>query len=135
MEDSKKKMIMVVVVVACLGVAGAITFMGGSKETGIETIKAGEMLLLKCSNPDCSAVYDMEKKLFFETIQARRGEAGMTAGMPPLVCKECSKESVYEAIKCEKCGVTFFVGSVRGDFSDRCTECGYSKKEERRKTR
>lgn len=135
MEASKKKTIMITIVVACLALAGAVTFsMRGTQKAGLEGVKAGEeMWLVKCSNPDCEVDYQIDKREYLETLAKRREELSMGMGSPPLICQECGKDSVYKALKCEKCNVTFFTGSVRRDFKDRCPECGYSKIEEVRK--
>ena len=127
MEESKKKPIMVGIVVACLILAGVITFMSRSESSGIEAFE-GRLVWVKCSNSDCETEYQMDMKDYFKQIEER------TTGTatPPLPCKECAKESIYRAIKCanEKCGIIFFYGSVPNDFADRCPECGRSKIEE-----
>ena len=123
MEDSKKKPIMIGVVVACLVLAGLITYTSRSGKTGLEAMKSGEMIWVKCSNPDCGAEYQVDKKDYLEHLQKRQ----------PLTCKECGQDSLSRAVKCEKCGLVFFMGaSGFDDFQDRCPECGYSKIEEDR---
>jgi len=131
MGDSKKKPIMIAVIVACLGVAAAITYITSSGGGGgIETIDSSEMMWVKCSNPDCGGEYQIDEKGYLEYI--REHQEGMST--PPLVCKECGEESVYNAVKCPKCGVIFFHGSIReAKFKDTCPECGYSEIEDLRK--
>jgi uncharacterized OB-fold protein len=73
----------------------------------------------------------MEKKDYFKYIQEHINPMSMT--MPPLVCEKCGEESIYKAIKCEKCGAIFFDNVTPDDFRDRCPKCGYSKTEEIRK--
>jgi predicted RNA-binding Zn-ribbon protein involved in translation (DUF1610 family) len=132
MEDSKKKPIMIGVVVACLVLAGIITYATRSKEAGgIASIKRGKMTWLKCRNPDCEHEYQMDLKDYF--IYMKEHQDPMSLAVPAIVCPECGEESVYRAEKCEKCGLTFEMGTVPNDFADKCPECKYSKIEESRK--
>ena len=133
MEDSKKKPIMIGVIVACLVLAGIITYATRSKEEGgIASLKRGqEMFLIKCRNPDCEHEWQMDMKDYFVYMKEHQDPMSMTA--PAIVCPECGEESGYRAVKCEKCGLVFERGTVPNDFVDRCPECKYSKTEESRK--
>ncbi|MHC4571934.1 MAG: hypothetical protein ACYS0C_07660 [Planctomycetota bacterium] len=143
MEDSKKKLIMAWIIVLCLVLAGVITFATFPRRTGgIESIKRGEMIWVKCMNPECEAEYQMGLRDYFEYLKAhpptpeqfraRMADPNMKF-LIPLVCKDCEEESVNPAVKCEKCGIVFLRGSVPSDFADRCPECSYSKTESLRK--
>lgn len=131
MEESQKKAIMVVVIVACLAVAGVIAFKnfsGGSLSAS--AISKGELMWVKCSNPKCNAEYEMSKRDYYSYVE--KNQQGMT--IPPMKCKQCGEESIYRAVKCPKCGVVFFYPSDVGGYKDQCPKCGYSKmKEEREK--
>jgi len=132
MEESKKKPIMIGVVVVCLALAGIITYVTNSGEGGgIESIKRGKPTWLKCRNPDCEHEYQMDLKDYF--IYVRDHQEPMSLAAPALVCPNCGEKGVYKAEKCEKCGLVFETGSVPLDFADRCPECGYSKTEAKRK--
>ena len=133
MEDSKKKKTMIIIVVACIALAGVITFMTQSgRDSGLKALE-GQIQWVKCANPDCSAAYEMDKKEFHEYLRDHINPANPMA-TPPLPCKECGKESIYKAVKCEKCGDIFFDGTVgANDYSDRCPKCGHSNNEELRK--
>ena len=133
MEASKKKPIMIGVIVACLALAGIITYTTRSGETGgITSLKRGqEMFLLKCRNPGCEHEHQMDMKDYFVYMKEHQDPMSMTA--PAIVCPECGEESGYRAVKCEKCGLVFERGTVPNDFVDRCPECKYSKTEESRK--
>ncbi len=132
MEDSKKKPIMIAVIVACLVLAGIITYATRSKEEGgIAAIKRGKMTWLKCRNPDCGHEYQMDLKDYFIYMKEHQDPMSLTA--PEIVCPECGEESVYRAEKCEKCGLIFEMGTIPNDFADKCPECKYSKIEESRK--
>ncbi len=132
MEDSKKKPIMIGVIVACLVLAGIITYATRSKEAGgIASIKRGKMTWLKCRNPDCGHEYQMDLKDCL--IYIKEHQDPMSMETPAIVCPECGEESVYRAEKCEKCGLVFERGTVPNDFADRCPECKYSKTEDSRK--
>lgn len=134
MEDSKKKPIMIAVIIVCLGVAGAVTLMrSGGPGGGIEDIPDDKMVWVKCNNPQCKAEYQMGEKAYYKTVQERTDPRSLTT--PALICEECGKASVYKAFKCPYCGVVSFSGSVPNDFPDRCPECNKSETEEIRKAR
>jgi ribosomal protein L40E len=130
MEEGKKKMIMVAIIVVCIAVAVIITVASRSGGPGgIESIKPGEMIWLKCRNPKCENTWQMDKKNYHEYVQKHRN--GMT--VPGIACPKCNEESGYRAEKCEKCGFIFERGSNTNDFPDRCPKCSYSYTEESRK--
>ena len=144
MKENKKKAIMIVVVVACLVLAGVIIYKTSSESSGgIKSIKHGQMIRVKCNNPACKAEYQMDRKDYLESLQeyqlrlGRQHPSPMGISILPLVCNRCEEESVYKALKCENCEMVFFPGlGERGDFKDRCPECGYSKMEQmKRQTR
>ena len=122
MEDSKKKSVLLGIVVACFVLAGGIAFFTMSKGPGgAESLKTGEMMWVKCANPNCNYEGQMEKKAYYQS-----GEKSPTG---TAICPKCNEPSLFDGIKCEKCGIVFIPGSVRGDVRDRCPECGYSKSE------
>jgi rubrerythrin len=128
MEEGKKKMIMIGVIVACIVAAIVITVAthSGSSSGGVDSIKRGTMIWLKCRK--CENTWQMDKRDYFEYIEKYR--VGMT--IPPLVCPKCSEKEGYRAEKCEKCGFIFERGTTN-DLVDRCPKCGYSALEEVRK--
>ncbi len=129
MEEGKKKSVMIAVIVACLAAAAVITYVTTSGGGGIETIERGELMWVKCNNPDCGAEYQIDQRDYFEYIEER--PQGL--GKPSLVCDKCGEQSIFRAEKCNKCGTVFFYAAIVGDLPDRCTECGYSAIEEKRK--
>jgi len=136
MEESKKKPIMIGVIIACFAVAGIYTYSrhsGGGG--GIDDIPEGEMIWVKCNNPACKAEYQMGKKAYFKYVQEHVQPMAPTA--PPLVCKECGEQSGYWAEKCTNpdCGIVFLRGAVPNDHADRCPKCGHSETEEIREAR
>ena len=136
MEDSKKKPIMIGVIVFCLIVAGLITFARrGGGSGGIEDIPDDKMTWVKCNNPSCKAEYEMSEKQFH--LQMKERFAPMARTTPPLTCEKCGKDSLFRACKCENpsCGAVFFRDSVPNDLFDRCPECKQSATEESRKKR
>jgi hypothetical protein len=134
MEDSKKKPIMIGVIVVCLVVAGLITFARrGGGGSGLDAIPEGKMTWVKCNNPSCKAEYQMSEREYFRIQQERLNPMARTA--PPIPCEKCGKDSLFRAIKCPYCGVVFFRDSVPNDLFDRCPECGKSETEEIRKQR
>jgi len=139
MEDSKKKPVMIAVIVVCLGIAGAVTFLrSGGDQGGINSLPDDKMTWVKCNNQQCKAEYEMSEKEYFKEIQEKQREnpAAMMS-TPALVCQKCGKPSVFKAEKCgnPSCGHVFFSGSVPNDFPDRCPDCKRSETEEIRKAR
>ena len=117
MDAEKKKPIMLGIAIVCLVLAGGITYfrLAGHKDE----IAAGEMMWVKCANPNCNAEYQIEMKEYAELSKTS------ASGVPK--CKQCSEESLLDALKCEKCGKVFIPGTVVGEIRDRCPECGFSK--------
>ena len=135
MEDSRKKPIMIGVIIVCFAVAGLVFFTRGSGGGGgIDDIPDDRMTWVKCNNPSCKAEYEIGEKQFFKAME-ERFNPNPNAGTPPLTCEKCSKDSVFQAVKCvnPSCGVVFF--RVTNDFFDRCPECKQSETEEIRKIR
>ncbi len=91
--------------------------MAGNKDE----IAKGEMMWVKCANPNCNAEYQMEMKEYYASA------SNNPSGMPK--CKQCGEESLLDAIKCDKCGKVFIRGSFSGEVRDRCPYCGFSKSE------
>jgi ssDNA-binding Zn-finger/Zn-ribbon topoisomerase 1 len=131
MEEGKKKMIMIGVIVACIAAAVIITVAthSGSSIGGIESIKRGEaMFWIKCRNPKCEHTWQMDKRDYFDYLEKHR--VAMT--VPGIVCPKCGEGSGYLAEKCGKCEFVF-ERVATSDVPDRCPKCGYSAMEELRK--
>jgi len=137
MEESKKKPIMIGVIVVCLIVAGLVTFARrGGGGSGIDSIPDDKMTWVKCNNPSCKAEYEMSEKAFYKAQTDRFNP--MARSTPALTCEKCSKESLYQAVKCANtsCGIVFIRGIAgQNDHPDRCPQCGQSETEEIRKKR
>lgn len=138
MEESKKKPIMVGVIVVCLGVAAIITwsrYTGGGG--GIDDIPEGNMIWAKCNNPNCKAEYQTSERAYQKYMLEHAQPMAPNAPPTPMVCEKCGEQSAYRAGKCGNpdCGVVFFWNSVPNDHADRCPECGRSETEESRKAR
>ncbi len=132
MEDSKKKPIMIGVIVGCLVLAGVITFATRSRSGGgLEDLERGVMYWVKCTNADCEHAWEMDRKDYFQYLKDHQDPMSMSA--PGIVCPECGEESGYRAEKCAKCELIFMRGSVPHDFADRCPECSHSETERLRK--
>ena len=130
MEDSKKKFILIGVVVGCLVLAGIITFATRS-DIGIKD--TGEMTWLKCRK--CKAEFQMNKA-DHQKYSLDYMKQHPVAGFVKIACKECGEEEAIEVMKCEKCGHAFRSGAVRtADFPDTCPKCKFSKTEERIKNK
>jgi predicted RNA-binding Zn-ribbon protein involved in translation (DUF1610 family) len=136
MDESKKKPLMIGIIVVCLVAAGAIFWFTRSGGGGsIDDIPDDEMTWVICLNKSCNATYQIPLKQYYKTIS----EATVNPMGPPpaLTCKECGKAMVYKAEKCQNpaCGIVFRSGSVPNDFQDRCPKCGKSATEELRNAR
>jgi len=143
MEDNKKKIVMFAVIILCVILTIIIyKSTSGGPETGPGSIKRGELIWVKCNNPDCEHDYQMDKKDYYtlidkspfsaEDFQRMLSSDPNSAPSIPLVCEKCKQKTVFKAVKCENCSLIFFSGSVPSDFADRCPSCGYSKIEEKR---
>jgi len=88
MQQGTKKTIMACIIVGCLAAAGIITHRGmrGSYR-GIETIKRGQSIRVKCNNPDCGATYEMDKRDYFEQLEKRTGQ--VTSVHPAILKSAC----------------------------------------------
>ena len=129
MEQSKKKPVMVGVIVACLVLAGVVTYITKSGGSGTAIGEAGEMMWVKCRNPQCAAEYQMALEDYYDYQQANATDLSLA----PLICEKCSEKSSFRAVKCPECDVVFFYGSTTGDYDDRCPDCDYSQVEVDRK--
>jgi hypothetical protein len=134
MDESKKKLVMILIIVVCLGVAGAVFLRGRGESGGIEDISDDEMTWVKCRNKSCNAEYEMGLKEYYKFVTENANPMGPAPG---LTCEKCGEPSVYKAEKCKNpaCGYVFFSGEVPNDFPDRCPKCGQSATEEIRKAR
>ena len=131
MEESRKKPIMLGVIVVCFVLAGVVylkTRPGGLDLSGL----SGQTWVL-CRNSECRHSWQMDVKEYHMFIQKNADPRSPLA--PPITCKECGEPSVYRAVKCAKCGAVFERGTVPADFADRCPneECRYSQTEVNRR--
>ena len=142
MEDKRKKIIMFAVIILCVILTTIIYKSTSSKpEGGPQSIKRGEFIWVKCKNPDCEYEYQMDKKDYYllmeenpptpEDFKKMLTDPKASPSIP-IFCEKCKQKTVFKAVKCEKCNLTFFSGTVPSDFTDRCPSCGHSKTEEKR---
>ncbi len=127
MEESRKKTIMIGVIVVCLALAVVITLQLREKAGGVAGIKRGVKIWTKCRNPNCEAEYQMEKRDYAEYVQTHMDPILMT--VPALICEKCGEESIYRAIECKECGLVFERYSVPESLPDKCPKCGFSEME------
>jgi predicted Zn-ribbon and HTH transcriptional regulator len=130
-----KNTIYVIVIAVCLVLAVVIFLVTrGGGSAGLDTMQRGELTWVMCNNPACKATYEIDLKDYYTELQEKARINPVMAGTPALVCKECNEESIFRAVKCEKCGHMFFHGNP-ADFDDRCPECKFSKIEDERRKR
>ena len=135
MDESKKKPVMIAIIVVCLVAAGAIIWGTRSGGSGtIDDISDDEMTWVKCMNKSCNAEDEMSLKEYYKFVTANASPMGPT---PALTCEKCQQPSVYKAEKCQNaaCAIVFRSGSVPNDHADRCPKCKQSATEEIRKAR
>ena len=125
MEQKTKKIIVLVVATGCLVFAATITFFNHSRKAGgIESLKSGVMLWMKCGKTECGHEFQMDRKDYYKFSQQ------YIMNTPPMQCPKCQQKSVYHAYKCSKCENVFFAYMAKpDDFQDRCPKCGYSQEE------
>jgi len=130
------KPVMIGVVVVCLILAVVIFFFSGGDDQGAYETLEGNMIWVKCNNPDCNAEYQMDEAEYRRLETEARKSNIMYPGAMPITCKECGQQSLLEAIKCPNpdCGKVFFRGELgAGHFQDECPHCGYSATKEKRR--
>jgi predicted RNA-binding Zn-ribbon protein involved in translation (DUF1610 family) len=126
MEENAKKTLLIVVAVACLAAAGIVTYktMGGGTTAGQP---AAGKTWVKCNNPKCGDEYQISAKEYTDFVMKNGGPRQfMMSGAVPMKCPKCNEDSVFKAMKCEKCGKVFFPGTVENKPEDTCPGCGYS---------
>jgi len=124
MEDSKKKPIMIGVIVVSLVIAGAIFFTSGRKKSGIESLR-GNPIWMKCKK--CKAEYEIDQADYLTFIRDNQ----VSTNVPGMPCEKCEVEKAYEAYKCPNstCGKIFRAKGGGTDFKDRCPYCKFSQRE------
>lgn len=127
---------MVGIIVVCLGLAVLILYKFGTTSggSGLDVFE-GELVWVKCANPDCRQTYQMDKKKYFEQLKKQARQSPTSIGLTLIVCEKCGKRKLFEVVKCgnQDCGFIFNRGSSGAmDFADRCPKCKYSQTEKDR---
>ncbi len=87
------------IIAVCLLLAGGITLMTKKKDTGVNSIKSGVLVWVKCASEGCGAEYQLEKRDYYAQVQEKRKLKPMSMMNVPVDCQECKAESVYLAEK------------------------------------
>jgi hypothetical protein len=128
MEKSRKNLIKIGAIVLCLLAAIVVLVLQmNSKQAhrGLDSIPSGDIVLIKCGNEQCGAVYQMNKKEYYTLVDEVAARMLNTPeSPPPVACKECQEASARKAVKCTECGHVFFYGEKPNDYPDRCPKCG-----------
>ncbi len=123
-----KNLVYAGIICACILVA-AIVFVK-TRGSNAGSISDSEMQLVKCLK--CGKSYEMPLKEFHAECR-EKSLANPSPTMPVFcTCKECGKDAVVKAFKCENCGEVFRAGSVPNDLEDRCPKCKHSATEAKR---
>ncbi len=130
------KSAMVGIIVVCLGLAVLILYTFDDTSGGSDLdVFEGELVWVRCANPDCRQTYQMDKKKYFEQVQKQVRQSPASMGPVLIVCEKCGKPSLFEVVKCGNpdCGLIFRRGAAGAmDFADRCPKCRYSQTEKDR---
>ena len=130
------KSALVGIIVVCLGLAVLILYKFGTASGGSDLdVFEGELIWVKCANPDCRQTYQMDKKKYFEQVKKQARQSSTSIGLTLIVCEKCGKRKLFEVVKCgnQDCGFIFNKGSAGAmDFTDRCPKCKYSQTEKDR---
>lgn len=130
------KSVMVGIIVVCLGLAVLILYKFGTASGGPDLdVFEGELVWVRCANPDCRQTYQMDKKKYFEQVQKQARQSLASMGPILIVCEKCGKRNLFEVVKCGNpdCGFIFRKGAAGAmDFADRCPKCKYSQTEKDR---
>ena len=125
MEDSKKKPIMIGIIIVCLTIAAVVFIKTHSQGSDFTPVK-GLKIWLKCTNEACGAEYEIELQKYQELMSEQGGLPPMNMMQAPvLVCEKCGKKSAYVAEKCRKCGTVYIM-----DNSGKCPKCGFDGSED-----
>ena len=123
MANSRKKFFISIITLGCIVLAVFISYKTWSQKSGMDGLERGTMIWVKCNNPDCKAEYQMDNVDYHTALKENMSAESFRT--PPILCRECAKNSVEKAIKCDNCGLVFFYGAVRGDYADKCPKCGH----------
>ena len=128
MEESRKNLIKIGTIVLCLlaTIVIVVIWMNSKRGPhGLDSIPPGDIVLIKCENKQCEAVYQMNKKEYYTLVDEVASRMLNTpTSPPPVACKECQEASARKAVKCTECGYVFFYGEKPNDYPDRCPKCG-----------
>ncbi len=128
MEENRKNIIKIGAIVLCLLATIVIVVIRMNPKRGsrgLDSIPPGDIVLIKCENKQCEAVYKMNKKEYYTLVDEVAARMPNTPESPlPVACKECQEASARKAVKCTECGHVFFYGEKPNDYPDRCPKCG-----------
>jgi hypothetical protein len=104
-----------------------------SRASIAHSIPEDRMTWVKCLNDRCQAEYQIGLRGYVKYVEANFD--AMSPHAPTLICEKCGEQSILIAQKCTNstCGKVFIRNAYPKDFTDRCTVCGFSDIEERRK--
>ncbi|AQQ72472.1 hypothetical protein SMSP2_02857 [Limihaloglobus sulfuriphilus] len=125
MEESKKQVFMIAIVVVCLGFAGFIMYkqFGGGGGDGL-----AEAQHLVCTS--CGATFEMSTKELQQQMADQPMMDPMMMSVPKYECKECGKKEAIIGMQCPQCEHVFIPNyNNTKDWYDRCPKCGYSEAE------
>lgn len=129
MNESRQNLFKIVIVIICLVSAATVAYQFFFQPSGIDSVKEGDCLWMKCSK--CDAVFEMEKRHYYDYVLEHGSPMNPVASLP---CTKCGQTTAFRAVKCEQCGDVFFYGLFK-DCPDKCPKCGHSRTRDSRTNR
>jgi len=102
MDESKKKTILIGVIVVCTVATGAITYyINHEPKISVDPgIPKDATTWMFCRNPVCEHSFEMNLRGYYRFVEENSPPRILVA--PPVSCSECDEPSCYRAIKCGK---------------------------------
>lgn len=128
MDDDKKKIIMISIIITCLGLAIAITYWTNYDSSFSYTVP------LLCSSPQCGEKTELNAKQLRDEMMKANKDSSTNSGPLAFVCSHCGKKTCYIAEKCVKCGFLFIpkYDAKTREYINKCPKCGYDFTEEKK---
>ena len=95
MKENSRKLIKIATIIVCLGLAGAIVYISRPARSGLDSVSRGQMIWVKCRNPDCAVEYQIDNKDYWEYVEEHRNPMSLAA--PSLICRDCEADELPQS--------------------------------------